>query len=116
MIERDFEGYWSERDKALWKSIDWKARNYEEFPVEDEAIFEETGYFYSKQGKITKKIKFIKYIRPNQLFDPYYGPIYDAELLAFMKQGHYCYPCFDGRKVGPYKVMDRFDAEDIIGD
>lgn len=108
----EFEGYWSDRDKQIWLNTDWKARNYEELAVED-CTFDGYGYFYSLQGKVEKKITFVKYIRPNPIFPPYYGPVYDSELLEFMKNGSYCYPSYDGRDVGPYSVHDRFEDNEL---
>ena len=101
MREIEFEGYWSDKEKDLWQKTDWKARNYEELPVEDDT-FEAEGYFYGMNFKKTMKITFVKYIRPNPIFPPYYGPVYTTELLEFMKNGSYCYPCFDGRTEGQY--------------
>jgi len=113
MIEIEFKGYWTDRDKEIWQNTDWAARNYEELPVEEDEIFEADGYFYNMKGVITKKIRFVKYIRPNPIFSPYYGPIYNAELLEFMRNGSYCYPSYDGRTFGQYDIHDRFDCGEL---
>lgn len=114
MRDPEFSGYWSEHDKELWQSIDWKARNYEEYPVEDsQDPINGIGYFYTMKGTLQKPVRFIKYLRPNPIYPPYYGPIYDSELLEFMKQGGFCYPCYDGRKEGPYDIHDRFESSDL---
>jgi hypothetical protein len=109
----EFEGYWSDKDKEIWMKTDWGARNFEELAVEDEEPINRTGYFYTMEGCVKRPIKFIKYIRPNPIFGPYYGPVYDSELLEFMKNGSYCYPCYDGRMEGPYKLMDRFENNEL---
>jgi len=99
--EPEFSGYWSDKDKEIWENTDWKARNYEDLPVEDTADpIASTGYFYSQHGSFTKPIVFVKYIRANSIFPPYYRPVYDTELKDFMKKGSFCYPCYDGRKEG----------------
>lgn len=114
MNEPTFEGYWSDRDKELWKRIDWKARNYEDFPLDEVSdSINGLGYFYSNGGFIIKPVKFVKYLRANPIYQPYFGPIYNSELLEFMKTENFCYPCYDGRKEGPYDIHDRFETSDI---
>ena len=82
MREPEFEGYWSETDKEIWQNTDWKARNYEELPVGDEIV--RPAYFYEK-GKepIQKPFIFVKYIRANPIYPPYYGPVMTRELIDF---------------------------------
>lgn len=108
----DFKGYWSEREKKIWQEIDWKARDYKEFPIEDDT-FVATAYFYTLKGVTEKQITFVKYLRSNPTYPPYYGPVYTSELLEFMHDGKYCYPCFDGRTEGNYNIHDRFEDNDI---
>lgn len=111
--ELEFKGYWSPEDKELWLNTNWSERNYEELPVEGDEI-SEYGYFYSsKKGCILKPVTFIKYIRSNPIYPPYYGPKYTSELLEYMKEGNYCYPCYDGRQFGNYDKHDRFDDEEL---
>jgi hypothetical protein len=112
MREVEFKGYWSDIEKKLWRETDWTARDYEELPVESDT-FEADAYFYGVGSKETKKITFIKYIRPNPIFPPYYGPVYTTELLEFMKNGSYCYPSYDGRTEGQYDIHDRFDTSEL---
>ncbi len=112
MYTIEFEGYWTDREKSLWNQTDWAKRNYEEFPVEDDTI-EGFGYFYSIDGMVKKPLTFIKYIRPNPIFPPYYGPVYNSELLEFMKDGGYCYPMYDGRTYGHYDIHDRFESSEL---
>ena len=111
-MEIEFKGHWSDRERKIWKEIDWKTRNYEELPIEDDT-FEGIGYFFTKASKEEKKITFVKYIRPNPIYPPYYGSVYTAELLEFMKNGSYCYPCYDGRDEGHYSIHDRFDTGEL---
>lgn len=113
MWEPEFKGYWTEKDKEIWQSINWSERDYKEFPVEDEEMPELEAVFYGIGTKETKKVTFVKYIRPNPIFPPYYGPVYNAELLEFMKEGGYCYPCYDGRTWGHYDIHDRFDTGEL---
>ena len=108
----EFEGYWSERDKELWQKTDWKARDYKELPVEMDSL-NLVGHFYTTDGEFIKPVRFIKYIRPNPIYSPYYGPVYDKELLDFMEKGHFCYPMYDGRKEGHYDIHDRFESNDV---
>lgn len=107
-MEYEYRGYWSERDKQLYESTNWAERNYEELPVEDDTI-EGTGYFYSKNGNTTKKLTFVKYIRPNPIYPPYYGPIETAEVLE-LKKG-YVGPMYDGHDEGQYQIHDRFEDQ-----
>ena len=113
MKEPLFEGYWSDKDKETWKNVDWLNRNYEDFPVEDEDPIVLDGYFYTLDGHITKPIKFVKYLRANPVFSPYYGPVYDTELRKFMDLGRFCYPMYDGRKEGAYNIHDRFETDEL---
>ena len=112
MREYEFEGYWSERDKELWEKTDWKARDYKELPVEEDT-FLGSGYFYSNSGIKARTMEFIKYIRPNPIFPPYYGPIYTSEVLEYMKNGGYVYPMYDGRQEGNYDIHDRFETQEL---
>lgn len=113
MREPEFSGYWSERDKELWRSINWKERNYTDFPVEDEEPIKATGHFYSSNGEETKTIEFVKYIRSNTIFPPYYGPIMNSELREFMHENNYVGPMYDGREIDNYDVHDRFETQDL---
>lgn len=114
MKEPEFSGYWSDKDKELWMSIDWKARNYEDYPVEDQQDpINGLGHFYTMDGSFTRPVRFVKYLRANSIYQPYYGPIYDSELLEFMRLGHFCYPMYDGRKEGPYNIHDRFESGEV---
>ena len=112
MREPEFKGYWSDREKKIWEETNWKERDYKELPIEEDT-FEADAYFYGIGTSETKKITFVKYIRPNPIYPPYYGPVYTSELLEFMKNGSYCYPCYDGRDEGHYSIHDRFDTGEL---
>jgi len=113
MREIEFSGYWSERDKQIWEQTDWKARDYEELPVEEDT-FDSVGYFYSLQKETeTHPITFVKYIRPNPIFPPYYGPIYNSQLLKIMEEGHFLRAMYDGRQEGNYDIHDRFETQEL---
>ena len=114
MRQIEFNGYWSDKDKEIWENTDWKARDYKDLPVDDIADpINGLGHFYTTNGSLTKPIIFIKYIRANPIFPPYYGPLYDSELIEFMYNNNFCYPCYDGRKEGPYNIHDRFESSDV---
>lgn len=113
MRDRDeFQGYWSDRDKKIWEETDWRARDYKELPVEDDA-FLGSGYFYSSHGVKERTMEFVKYIRPNNIFPPYYGPIYTSELLEYMKEGGYLSAMYDGNHEGNYDIHDRFETQEL---
>lgn len=99
------EDEWEPEDIELHKSIDWKARNYEDYPVEDDS-FEGEVVAYRGNGEEKAQAKFIKYLRANPIFTPYYAPVdrpFDNVLSSM----------FDGRMHGKYMVMDRFESQDV---
>lgn len=108
----EFEGYWSERDKEIWNRTDWKARNYEDVPVEDDVI-DGTAYIYGLDKEVKINLKFQKYIRSNPIYSPYYGPVYTPEFRKYKNENHLCSPCYDGRKEGPYQIHDRFESSQL---
>ena len=98
-----FEGYWSEDDKVLWDSIDWEARNYETYPVEDDSFMGDIYLYRSGSSKPEKRtVKFIKYIDANTIFSPHYAPE-DQKIQGFAG------PMHDGTYRGKYRVHDRYD-------
>lgn len=112
-MKAEFSGYWSSKDKELWKQIDWKSRNYEDYPLDVSEYITGPGTFYTVDQQFTKIIKFTKYIRANPIYPPYYGPVYDSELLKLMEEYKLCYACYDGNYEGPYTIHDRFESTDI---
>lgn len=111
--EPEFKGYWSERDKELWHATDWRARGYEDLPVEGDT-FEGTGYFYVIGTEVVKKrITFQKYLRANSIYSPYYGPVYDSQLKEYMKENSFLTAMYDGTMEGNYPVHDRFETSEL---
>lgn len=117
--EPKFEGTWSEEEIALWRSIDWKARNWEEYVVKDDT-FKGTVVIYGMEGG-AKYIDttFVKYIRPNPIFPPYYGPIDEDIANKEFPGNHIVGPMYDGRKKSNYMIMDRYETQrlyDMLSD
>ena len=110
--EPEFKGYWSEREKEIWQATDWKARNYEELPVEDD-IINSIGYFYGLKNPVEKPLIFVKYIRSNPIYPPYYGPIYDSKLKEYMYENSFVGPMYDGNNEGNYQIHDRFETSEL---
>lgn len=89
-------------DLELWKSIDWKARNYEEYPVEDDNFVGKIT-IYGEGRPRTETMEFCKYLRSNPIYPPYYGPVEDVR--------GYVGPMYDGNKYNGYDVHDRFETQ-----
>lgn len=99
---------WTEDDIKLHKSIDWKARDYLDYPVTDDT-FTGTAYCYGFKHPLTKEVKMCKYIRSNPIFPPYYAAIEDP-----FKDFHGVVgPMFDGRKHKTYDIHDRYETQDL---
>lgn len=113
-IYKDFDG-WKQEDIDLWNSIDWKARNYEDYPVEgnkftDEAIVYGVGQY----GELVT-MEFQKYIRPNPIFPPYYRPT-DKDINALKREfpGYSIIgPMYDGNDYDGYGVHNRFETQEV---
>lgn len=103
---------WLVVDQELWLQTDWRARDYKDLIADNQDPIDAVGYFYDENGSFTRPIKLVKYIRSNNIYPPYYGPLYDSELLEFMKQNNFYYPQFDGRTYGRYSIFDRFESAD----
>lgn len=94
---------WSDEDIALHKSIDWTARNYEDYPVENDYIMSK-AYLYGVDGnKVVDNIKFVKKLRANPIYPPYYGT------EDFQPFKGYTNGMYDGHKHGIYDIHDRFE-------
>lgn len=102
-----FEGYWSEDDKILWDSIDWEARDYKPYPVEDDNFMGEIT-LYRSGSKVPEKrtVEFIKYLDANTVFPPHYAPK-DQKIKGFAG------PMHNGTMRGKYMVHDRYDDWDL---
>lgn len=102
---KEYSG-WNEEDIKLHKSIDWKSRYYNDYPVYDDN-FMGTAVKYSENSPEEKaKVKFVKWLRANPIFPPYYEPDYDP----FADCGA---PSYDGNKHNGYMVMDRYDTQEL---
>ena len=99
---------WTEEDIKLHKSIDWKARNYEEYPVKDDSFTSEV-VLYGYDEPQYKKVKFIKYLRANPIYPPYYAP---ENRKPFDVRG-YVGPMYDGNTHGNYKIHDRYETQEM---
>ena len=102
----DPEHGWTEDDIKLHKSIDWAGRNYEEYPVPEDS-FNGKAYAYGlNPDRDEVDVKFIKFIRPNPIFPPYYAPEkkpFDGVVGSM----------YDGRKHGTYDIHDRYETQDV---
>ena len=108
--ESNFSPYdgWTEEDIELHKSIDWPSRNYFDYPVESDS-FKGQAILYStafEGGKEYVPATFIKYIRSNPIFPPYYAPK-DLDKTGFVG------PMYDGNNHGNYQIHDRYETEEI---
>ena len=118
--EPTFKGTWSEEDIELWKSIDWKARNYEEYPVEGTETAS-TVYIYGLgeygigHDYVTMSGNMIKYLRPNSIFPPYYAPDPAFAARIDAKYGKYGIvgPMYDGRSFDGYSVHNRYETQEV---
>lgn len=112
-MEIEFKGYWSDRDKTIWQETNWRDRDYEELPVEDET-FEGFASIYSLKDEVEKfKVTFQKFIRPNPIYPPYYRPVYDSKLKEFMKEHDLVSAMYNGNREGNYPIHDRFDTYEL---
>lgn len=105
------EDGWTPEDIELHKSIDWKARNYEDYMVEDDS-FNGVAILYGIGSEpVLKHTKFYKFIRSNGIFPPYYAP---AERKPFdEKYRPYVGPMYDGRKHKSYDIHDRYETQSL---
>lgn len=110
-VEEDYTPYdpqngWTEDDIKLHKSIDWKARNYENYPVPEDNFNGKAIAYGLPGGTKEQETKFIKYVRANPIFPPYYG----AESKPFEGTVGGMY---DGRNHKTYQVHDRYETQEV---
>lgn len=113
MIE--FKGRWSEREKEIWKNTNWLARDYKELPVEDD-IIEGIATFYNLTEKINVKAKFVKMIRPNPIYPPYYKlqkQSLPKDILDKISNELYVSLSYDGHDFNGYQIHDRIESQDV---
>ena len=111
--EPNFEGHWSDEDKQLWCDIDWKARNYEDFPVTDDTFVGELKVYGLPGGTKYVPATFVRYIRANPIYEPYYGPEDTRAANKKFPNGHIVGAMYDGRKHDGYMIMDRCETQDL---
>lgn len=113
MNEIEFKGYWSELDKKIWLETDWKSRDYEDLEVEGTEI-NSNAFFYTENNAEIHNIQFIKCIRANSTFPPYYKPVYNKELLDILENNKCMrHSMYDGRNYENYHIHDRFETQEI---
>ena len=101
------EDEWEPEDIELHKNTDWAGRNYMELPVPEDNFEHEVVAYGLPGGTQRKKVKFIKYIRPNEIFPPYYAPEVDAfdGTVGVMYDG--------AGKRGKYDIHNRYETQDV---
>lgn len=103
-IEYDPKDGWTEEDVALHKSIDWKARNWEEYDTGESISGPVYIYRWNEDTQKLPRVVFHKFLRSNPAYSPYYRPIEDVALNVVG-------PMYDGRKHGNYRIHDRFEDQ-----
>jgi len=96
---------WDPADAELHRNTDWKARNYEDLPVPEDS-FEDDVVMYNYGGEPEhKNVKFIKRLRSNPIFPPYYAP----EEKPFE---HGLGAMYDGKRHGKYDIHNRYEDQE----
>lgn len=98
---------WTQEDIDLHKSIDWKARDFEKYPVEEDSFKTTATLYYEGGYEESEPVEFIKYLRANPIYPPYYAPKEDPfsrSNVGFM---------YDGRKKGKYEVHDITETQEV---
>lgn len=99
---------WTEEDIKLHKSIDWRSRNWEDYPVPEDSFISK-AVCYMDDGRYENRVKFVKYLRSNPIFPPYYRP----ETNPFPELKGVVGPMYDGNKHDGYGVHDRYESQDM---
>lgn len=97
---------WEQEDLDLHKSIDWEARNYEDYPVPEDSFEGDVVRYSIDEPEQHKNVKFIKYLRSNPIYPPYYKP----ETRPF---SDVVGPMYDGDNVGKYGVHNRYETQEL---
>lgn len=98
---------WDESDIELHKSIDWKDRNYRDYPVEGTEFIHDVDFYGDDGHKKLKDVEFVKYLRANGIFPPYYGPK-DRDAIPGVGT------MYDGHKHSDgYGIHDRTESQSI---
>lgn len=109
--EPKFEGTWSDDEIELWKSIDWKARDFKEYPVEDDRIDGEIT-IYGEGSPRKLPATFHKVIYANPVFDPDYVPAQPEDKRKEMLH-RYAGPMYDGHMHDGYRIHDRYETYEL---
>lgn len=107
-LDESYEDGWAEEDINLHKSIDWKSRNYMDFPVTTDSFVGEAILYGEGKDKL-KNVKMIKYLVANPVYPPYYAP----KENPFKEYSNVVGPMYDGRKHGPYQIHDRYETQEL---
>lgn len=117
-VKHDFDYYkdwykkedgWTEEDIELHKSIDWKARNFEDYEIKNDQIITKAYCYRMNKDTETKPVKMSRYLRANGIFSPYYG-LASGEKEPF---DDVVGPMYDGRKKNGYDIMDRYESQEV---
>lgn len=101
----EYDG-WKPEDVQIHKDTDWGKRNYEELVVPEDN-FEGEAVLYTLDGKYVEPVKFVKHIRPNPIYPPYYAPEenpFEVSHVGFM---------YDGTSHNGYDVHDRAESQEV---
>ena len=104
----NIEDGWTDEDIKLHQSIDWKSRNYMDFPVTTDSFVAEAILYGEGKDKV-KNVKMIKYLVANPFYPPYYAP----EENPFKEYSNVVGPMYDGRKHGSYQIQDRYETQEL---
>ena len=99
------EDGWTDEDIAKHKEIDWQERNYHDYPIPEDSFTGE-AIAHTDNGTKRARVKFIKYLRSNPIFPPYYAPENNpfTDVVG---------PMYNGNKHGSYGIHDMYESQDI---
>lgn len=102
---------WSQSDRDLYNSIDWKSRNYRDYIVKSDTYTGEANLYGFGDVKSAKFVRFVKHIPANKIFPPYYAPIENP----FEEYDRYKFvgPMYDGDTFDGYMVYNRYESEEV---
>lgn len=106
---------WEPQDIELYNSIDWKARNYEEYMVPEPEFKMYASLYTVDDGQHMIYVPFYKFIRPNgDVYPPYYAPKSNPfDYPKFQGEGGVVGPMFDGVYHHNYQVHDRYETYEL---